>query len=114
MALKRHKQMMLDYRTGDDIVAIKDHSQGVFFKGDVFTALAMKRSSCGCVILVDIGLKSDRPFTKCPVCDMNDEKTDTIWWVDARSFRKLLSRSQEEDLHDVLAEVFAEELISLN
>jgi hypothetical protein len=106
--------MMIDYRTGDDIVAIKDHSQGVFIKGDVFTALTMKRSSCGCIILVDIGLKSDRPFTMCPVCEMKDEKTDAIWWVDARSFRKLLTRSQEEDLADVLAEVFSEELISLN
>jgi hypothetical protein len=106
--------MIIDYRTGDDIVAIKDHSQGAFFKGDVFTAMAMQRNGCGCIILVDIGLKSDRPFTKCPACGMNDEKTDDIWWVDARSFRKLLTRSEEEDLADVLAEVFSEQLISLN
>jgi hypothetical protein len=106
--------MIIDYRTGDDIVAIKDHSQGVFLKGDVFTAIAMQRNSCGCIILVDIGLKSDRPFTKCPACDMNDEKTDNVWWVDARAFRKLLTKAEETDLADVLAEVFAEELNSLN
>jgi hypothetical protein len=106
--------MMIDYRTGDDIVAIKDHSQGVFLKGDVFTAMAMQRNGCGCIFVVDIGLKSDRPFTKCPVCDVNDEKTDNVWWVDALAFRKLLSRSEEEDLAEVLAEVFAEELNSLN
>jgi hypothetical protein len=45
---------------------------------------------------------------------MNDEKTDTIWWVSAILFRRLLTRSEEEDLADVLAEVFSEELISLN
>jgi hypothetical protein len=106
--------MIIDYRTGDDIVAIKDHSQGVFLKGDVFTAMAIQRNSCGCILVVDIGLKSDRPFTKCPACDMNDEKTDNIWWVDARAFRKLLTKAEEEDLADVLAEVFAEELNSLN
>ena len=106
--------MILDYRTGDDIVAIKDHSQGVFLKGDVFTALTMKRGSCGCIILVDIGLKSDRKFTRCPVCEMNDEKTDNIWWVDARAFRKLLSRSEEADLAEVLEEVFSEQLINTN
>jgi hypothetical protein len=106
--------MIIDYRTGDDIIAIKDHSQGVFLKGDVFTAIAMQRNSCGCIILVDIGLKSDRPFTKCPACDMNDEKTDNVWWVDARAFRKLLTKAEEADLADVLAEVFAEELNSLN
>jgi hypothetical protein len=106
--------MIIDYRTGDDIIAIKDHSQGVFLKGDVFTAIALQRNSCGCIFVVDIGLKSDRPFTKCPVCDMNDEKTDNVWWVDARAFRKLLTRSEEEDLADVLAGVFAEELNNLN
>lgn len=114
MALKRHKQMIIDYRTGDDIVAVRDHSQGVFLKGDVFTAMAMQRNGCGCIILVDIGLKSDRPFTKCPVCDMNDEKTDTIWWVDARMFKRLLTRSEEADLAEVLAEVMSEELINTN
>jgi len=106
--------MILDYRTGDDIVAIRDHSQGVFLKGDVFTAIALQRNSCGCIFVVDIGLKSDRKFTRCPVCEMNDEKTDNIWWVDARLFRRLLTRSQEEDLANVLAEVLNEELISLN
>ena len=106
--------MILDYRTGDDIVAIKDHSQGAFFKGDVFTVMTMKRGSCGCIILVDIGLKSDRPFTRCAACGMNDEKTDDVWWMDARSFRKLLTKSEEADLADVLSEVFAKELNSLN
>jgi len=106
--------MILDYRAGDDIVAIKDHSQGIYKKGDVFTAISLQRNGCGCIILVDIGLKSDRLYTKCPVCGMNDEKTDNIWWVEARAFRRLLSRSEEEDLADVLAEVFQEELISLN
>jgi hypothetical protein len=106
--------MIIDYRTGDDIVAIRDHSQGVFLKGDVFTAMALQRNSCGCIFVVDIGLKSDRPFTKCPVCDMNDEKTDNVWWVDALAFRKLLTRSEEEDLADVLAGVLSEELNNLN
>ena len=106
--------MIIDYRAGDDIVAIKDHSQGVFLKGDVFTALTMKRGSCGCIILVDIGLKSDRPFTMCPICETKEKKTDNIWWVDARSFRKLLSRSEEADLAEVLEQVFSEELINTN
>jgi len=63
---------------------------------------------------VDIGLKSDRPFTKCPACDMNDEKTDNVWWVDARAFRKLLTKAEEADLAEVLAEVLSRELINLN
>jgi hypothetical protein len=106
--------MIIDYRAGDEIICIKDHSQGVVKKGEVYTAHELKRNGCGCVLLVDVGYTSDRPFTKCPACGMNDEKTDNVWWVDARLFRRLLTRSEEADLADVLAEVFAEELISLN
>jgi hypothetical protein len=106
--------MMIDYRAGDDVVCIRDHSQGIVKKGDVFTAVQLARVGCGCVLYVDIGVTSDRPFTRCPACGMNDEKTDNIWWLDARLFRRLLTRSEEEDLADVLAEVFSEELISLN
>jgi hypothetical protein len=106
--------MTIDYRAGDDIICIKDHSQGVVKKGKVYTAHKLQRNGCGCILLVDVGYTSDRPFTQCPVCQTNDEKTDNIWWVDARLFRRLLTKSEEDDLAEVLAEVFSEELISLN
>jgi hypothetical protein len=106
--------MIIDYRAGDEVVCIKDHSQGVVKKGEVYTAHELKRNGCGCVLLVDVGYTSDRLFTKCPSCGMNDEKTDDVWWVDARLFRRLLTRSEEADLAEVLAEVFSEELISSN
>ena len=104
--------MIIDYRAGDDIVAIRDHSQGIVSKGDVFMAIQIQRNGCGCVLLVDIGLKSDRPFTRCAVCGNNEEKSDNTWWINARLFRRLLTRSEEADLKEVLAEVFSEELIS--
>lgn len=106
--------MMIDYRAGDEIVAIKDHSQGIVKKGQIYTAVQLTRMDCGCTMLVDIGLKSDRPYTRCVACGTGHEKTDDIWWFDARMFRRLLTRSEEADLADVLAEVFSEELISLN
>ena len=106
--------MSIDYRAGDEIICIKDHSQGVVKKGEIYTAHELKRNGCGCILLVDVGYISDRQFTKCPACGMNDEKTDNVWWVDARLFRRLLTKSEEADLADVLAEVFQEELFSLN
>lgn len=114
MAPKGHQQMSIDYRAGDEIICIKDHSQGVVKKGEIYTAHELKRNGCGCILLVDVGYISDRQFTKCPACGMNDEKTDNVWWVDARLFRRLLTKSEEADLADVLAEVFQEELFSLN
>jgi len=106
--------MIIDYRPGDDIICVRDHSQGIVKKGDVYTAHKLERNGCGCIFLVDVGLKSDRPFTQCPVCKTNDEKTDDIWWIDARLFRRLLTKSEEADLADVLANVFSEELINAN
>lgn len=106
--------MIIDYRAGDDIVCIRDHSQGIIKKGDVFTAVQLARVGCGCLLYVDVGIKSDRQFTRCAACGMTDEKTDDTWWFDARLFRRLLTRSEEEDLANVLAEVLSEELINLN
>jgi len=106
--------MIIDYRAGDEIICIRDHSQGIVKKGQVYTAQHLQRMDCGCIHLVDVGLKSDRPFTMCAVCETRHEKTDDIWWVDARLFRRLLTKSEEDDLAEVLAEVFSEELISLN
>ena len=106
--------MIIDYRAGDEIVCIKDHSQGVVKKGQVYTAEHLQRMDCGCIYLVDVGLKSDRPFTMCGVCGTKHDKTDDIWWVDARLFRRLLTRSEEADLAEVLSEVLSEELISSN
>jgi len=105
---------MIDYRAGDEIICIRDHSQGIVKKGQIYTAQHLQRMDCGCIHLVDIGMKSDRPFTMCAVCGTRHEKTDDIWWVDARLFRRLLTKSEEADLSEVLAEVFSEELISLN
>ena len=106
--------MIIDYRAGDEIICIKDHSQGIVKKGQIYTAEHLQRMDCGCIYLVDIGLKSDRPFTMCAVCETKHDKTDNIWWIDARLFRRLLTHSEEADLKEVLEEVLHDELISLN
>ena len=106
--------MIIDYRAGDDIICIRDHSQGVVKKGQVYTAQSITRMGCGCILLVDIGLKSDRPFTKCSACGMNDEKTDDIWWMDARLFRRLMDKDTEAEFESALSELLEEELINAN
>lgn len=106
--------MIIDYRAGDDIICIKDHSQGIVKKGQVYTAHEITRMGCGCILLVDVGLKSDRPFTKCAACGMNDEKTDDVWWVDARLFRRLMDKSTEAEFESAFAELMEGELISTN
>ena len=54
---------MIDYTIGDDIVALIDHSQGKFKKGDVFTCKGIIGTFCKCKeYLIDIGIFSENIF----------------------------------------------------
>lgn len=96
--------MTIDYTEGDEIICVKSHSQGVVKAGQIFTALAIKKNGCGCILYVDIGIQTDRPLSTCPVCRKSQWKDDSIWWIDARLFRRLLSKSEEEDFYDAISE----------
>lgn len=58
------------FYVGQEIVAIRDHSQGAFKKGDEFKVTSIKKSLCGCNLwLVTIGiLAPTKPATKCRRC----------------------------------------------
>lgn len=80
---------MIDYTIGDDIVALIDHSQGKFKKGDVFTCKGLKQSMCSCKIpLVDIGLISKTEFAFCNICK-SKHKESYIYFFKATAFKKL-------------------------
>lgn len=79
-----------DFGVGDDIVCIKDHSQGVIKKYNVFTAKRIMESTCHCkYYVVDIGIRSRSVHSYCPSCDTRNYVTDDIFWFHAGLFRKL-------------------------
>lgn len=83
---------MSKFRIGQKVVAIRDHSKGVFKKGDVFTVLNCRVKECLCKSLeVDIGIKSHR-YNRCLICK-SDLVTSSIWWFDEASFAPLQEKS---------------------
>lgn len=73
---------------GQKIVAIRDHSAGLFKKGQEFTVLNLKESTCMCKDdLIDIGIKSPCGISYCRICEK--ETYSDIWWIKSRCFAPL-------------------------
>ena len=79
----------MNWNIGQDIVAIKDHSQGAFKEGDVFTIKALRKSSCRCGhITIDVGAITDIPKSRCNHCG-TVYACDTTWWFHENCFAPL-------------------------
>lgn len=52
---------------GQEVVAIIDHSQGIFKKGDSFIVYGLNEGCCG--YTVDIGIKRASEYTRCGICN---------------------------------------------
>jgi hypothetical protein len=92
-------------KSGDDVICIKTHSQGAVIKGKIYTVRDVVSFPCGCATIVDVGLRSNRPFTLCTHCGTHFEKGDNVWYIAIELFRKLLTDEQEDDLRAALEEV---------
>jgi hypothetical protein len=94
--------MTIDYTIGDDIVAIKSHSQNAYKKGDVFTCIGLKQSPCKCkMFTVDINIKSTYEEMLCLHCN-HTYKSNNNWWFNAHLFRKLDNIVQINEVHEIL------------
>jgi phage FluMu protein Com len=67
---------------GQPIVAIKNHSQGVFKKGQEFVIKGLQTSLCKCgCVLIDIGSTAGfNGIAKCPDCKQVAEIGSNINW----------------------------------
>ena len=93
--------MNIDYTIGDDIVAIKSHSQDAYKEGDLFTCKGLKQSPCKCKTpIVDIGIKSIYKEMMCLHCK-HTYKTNNLWF-NAHLFQKLDNLVQINEVHEIL------------
>jgi len=46
------KIMSIDYTIGDDIVALTNHSQGIFKEGNTYICKGLREKVCGCIALI--------------------------------------------------------------
>jgi len=73
---------------GQEIVAIRDHSQGVFKKGDEFRITSISKASCSCKgkWLVTIGIPKTSSLAKCHFCYTILEITGSEWVFGSLNF----------------------------
>ena len=70
----------MNWYIGQEIVAIRNHSQGLFKKGDEFTIKGIKSGTCSCrVVFLDIGLMARTEYTTCVIC-WNTSVKGKEWW----------------------------------
>ncbi len=77
---------------GQKVVAIKNHSQGVFKKGDEFIVKAVKINHCNCCkFVIHIGIpNAQRGFLYCKRCLATYTKNWNEWWFNPALFAPAL------------------------
>lgn len=92
---------MNKFYIGQKIVAIKDHSQGIFKKGDEFTVLDVRDSLCKCNNYdVHIGIFDYVTlFEECSNSCFKKFRNDCFWWFCPTMFAPIeLSTTTFEDV----------------
>ncbi len=89
----------MNYKVGDEIVAIRNHSQGAFKIGDIFICKDIIPAKCGCKKkLVDIGHKNSNKYSRCTKCNHNRINNNNTHYFSDYNFIKLDSISISEAL----------------
>lgn len=66
--------METNFFVGQEVVAIKDHSQGTFKKGDEFLIQGIKEDCC--LITLDVGIRTGKGIMNCRHCGNRKENDD--------------------------------------
>ena len=101
---------------GQKIVAIKDHSQGMFKKGDTFVIKGLRNCICKCEIVeIDINIRDNSNMWECPVCKMDGIEYTDIYWFHEDMFKPLEEATDENELEKIdiseLTKILEKELV---
>jgi hypothetical protein len=81
----------MNWYIGQPIVALENHFQGAFKKGDEFVIKGLREAICKCKeIDIDIGLiEKNANAESCRVCGFFTMTTNTTWWFSEKRFAPL-------------------------
>lgn len=98
------------WEVGKKIMAIKNHSQGAFKEGDIFVLKGVYENVCKCSLLkLDIGMKTKKFISKCPVCQGKTLlEYSNIWVFNETCFKPLDETFAEEILKNIKEEELCE------
>lgn len=96
---------MSNWYIGQEIVAIKDHPQGRFKDGQIFTIHGLRNSICKCKnVEIDISIRDARTGTIetcCIRCNTSFMETNNICWFSENRFAPLDSFVNHEELNEI-------------
>jgi len=71
----------MNWYIGQPIVAILNHSQGKFKKGDEFTIKGLRQNFCNCKgVNIDVGICSPGDTFECDICNVKVPDLDIKHW----------------------------------
>lgn len=97
------------FRVGQEVVCIKDHSQGVIKKGQTFIIKSIIHSSCNCVS-VDIGLNTTNKLSRC-TCGNSTFHSNGIWWISTTILAPVEDNFADNVLENIKKQIEEEQLI---
>lgn len=95
----------MNWYIGQRIIAIVDHSQGAFKKGDEFKIKGLRPSTCKCKsIQIYVGIDADATirstYSKCRVCDIRHNNYEYKWWFKEKCFAPIDERPELSEYID--------------
>lgn len=95
------------FEVGKKVIAIRDHSEKDFKKGDIFDLIGIKKSPCGCGnILLNINYKNSYYlFLHCLKCGNRFSITDEYLWFESSSFAPYDDSLSEHTVDSLLEEI---------
>jgi uncharacterized protein YqfB (UPF0267 family) len=97
------------FYAGQEVVAVRDHSQLAYMKGDEFVVKSIYRDCCQW--LITVGKKSSAEYVTCTVCKVRRRKHSDDYEFGASGF----APKQELKMKTLtFSEVMKEQLISMN
>ena len=100
----------MNFRIGQEVVCIKDHSQGIIKKGQTFIIKDIWLRECCGYLVVDIGIKSNKGGCKCK-CGQAYSLFSNIWWISAKLLSPIEKSFGEQVLENILEQIKEEELV---
>lgn len=101
------------FYVGQKVVAIKDHSQCRFKKGDPFIITAIYQAPCCGIWLVEIGILAVHNYWRCVPCNTGGQKYRSPQAVfNSASFAPIFENFQEISYSEVVKE--EKRLVSAN
>lgn len=99
----------MNFRIGQEVVCIKDHSQGVIKKGQTFIIKNLWVRECCGFVVADLGINRTGLGCKCK-CGQAYDMFGTVHWISTEILAPVEKSFGEQVLENIIKQIKEEEL----